>query len=192
MLKASLCNRSASHSARWQAWLLLAGLASSATAQEPDAASARARSAATAQTRYADRVLVDKSEHTLTVFLNGEAIASFKAGFGVYPGAKQRQGDRKTPEGKYVLDYKNENSAFYRSIHISYPDAEDRARARRGGYPAGGDIMVHGQPNDPRVRAAVALWPSPDWTDGCISLENADMKRFWELVRVPVPIEIRP
>jgi murein L,D-transpeptidase YafK len=141
---------------------------------------------------YADAVLVDKSEHTLTVLAKGRAIAVFKAGFGVYPGAKERQGDRKTPEGKYVLDYKNENSAFYRSIHISYPNAEDRARARRGGYPTGGDIMVHGQPSDPRLVRAVARWPNDDWTDGCISLKNSDMKAFWAMVRVPVPIEIRP
>jgi murein L,D-transpeptidase YafK len=144
-------------------------------------------------TTYADRVLVDKSEHTLTVYAKGEVLATFKAGFGVYPeGPKQRQGDRKTPEGKYVLDYKNPNSAYYRSIHISYPNNEDRARARRGGYNTGGDIMVHGQPSDPRVVRAIARWPNNDWTDGCISLSTTDMKQFWEMVRVPVPIEIRP
>ena len=142
---------------------------------------------------HADQILVDKSEHRLTVLSQGKVIASFAAGFGVYPdGPKERQGDRKTPEGKYVLDYKNPNSAFYRSIHISYPNAADRARARRGGYNTGGDIMIHGQPSDPRLVRAVARWPNPDWTDGCVSLSNTDMKRLWELVEVPVPIEIRP
>ena len=140
----------------------------------------------------ADRVLVDKSEHMLTVYAQGKVIAGFKAGFGVHAGPKQRQGDRRTPEGKYVLDYKNPNSAYYRSIHVSYPNDADRARARRAGVPTGGDIMVHGQPNDRRIAAAIALWPSPDWTDGCISLSNADMLRFWNLMRVPVPIEIVP
>ena len=148
---------------------------------------------AAAEQERADRILVDKSDHRLTVLSRGKVIASFAAGFGLHPvGHKQRQGDRRTPEGKYVLDRKNPNSAYYRSIHISYPNDADRAQARRGGYPPGGDIMVHGQPNDARVAAAVALWPSPDWTDGCISLSNADMKRLWELVDVPVPIEIRP
>jgi murein L,D-transpeptidase YafK len=141
---------------------------------------------------YADRVFVDKSEHRLEVIAGNKVIASFKAGFGVYPGPKQRQGDRKTPEGQYVLDYKNPNSAFYRSIHISYPNAADRARARRAGVPTGGDIMVHGWPSDPRIVRAIARWPNDDWTDGCISLSNVDMKRLWELVRVPVPIEIVP
>ena len=181
MRKAKMRIRDGGHACGWGAWLLLAALASMAHAQ------------ATSPNQYADHVLVDKSEHRLTVYdALGKEIASFKAGFGVYPGPKERQGDRKTPEGKYVLDYKNENSAFYRSIHISYPGAEDRARARRGGYKTGGDIMVHGQPRDPRLVRAVARWPNNDWTDGCISLENSDMKQFWELVRVPVPIEIRP
>ena len=159
-------------------WLLAAGLAFS--------------SQGWARTQFADRVVVDKSEHTLTAYADGKVIATFKAGFGVYPGPKERQGDRKTPEGKYVLDYKNENSAFYRSIHISYPNEADRKRARKGGYPTGGDIMVHGQPSDPRLVRAVARWPNNDWTDGCISLDNSDMKKFWDMVRVPVPIEIRP
>jgi murein L,D-transpeptidase YafK len=143
--------------------------------------------------QYADRIFVDKSEHRLDVIAGNKVIASFKAGFGVYPvGPKQQQGDRKTPEGKYVLDYKNPNSAFYRSIHISYPNNADRARARRAGVPTGGDIMIHGQPSDPRLVRAVARWGSPDWTDGCISLDNADMKKLWEMVRVPIPIEIVP
>lgn len=152
-----------------------------------------AQSHAAPSQQRADRILVDKSEHSLTVFSKGKVIATFRAGFGVYPeGPKERRGDRKTPEGAYVLDYKNPNSAFYRSIHISYPNREDRARARRGGYDPGGDIMIHGQPLDPRVVRSVARWPNNDWTDGCISLSNADMKKLWNMVRVPVPIEIRP
>ena len=143
---------------------------------------------------YAHRVHVDKSEHRMTVYdAQGRLIASFRAGFGVYPvGHKQQQGDKRTPEGKYVLDYKNPNSAFYRSIHVSYPNAADRARARRAGVNPGGDIMVHGWPSDPRIVRSIARWPNDDWTDGCISLSNVDMKKLWELVRVPVPIEIVP
>jgi murein L,D-transpeptidase YafK len=141
---------------------------------------------------YADSVLVDKSDHTLTVLANGHPLAVFKASFGAYPGPKERQGDGKTPEGRYVLDYKNENSSFYRAIHISYPNADDRARARRGGYRTGGDIMVHGWPSEPRLVFAIARWPNADWTNGCIALANSDMQKFWDMVRVPVPIEIRP
>lgn len=144
-------------------------------------------------TVLADRIFVDKSEHRLDVIAGNKVIASFNAGFGLRPaGHKQRQGDKRTPEGKYVLDYKNPNSAFYRSIHVSYPNAADRARARRAGVDPGGDIMVHGWPSDPQMVRAIARWPNADWTDGCISLSNVDMKRLWEMVKVPVPIEIVP
>ena len=68
----------------------------------------------------------------------------------------------------------------------------DRARARRAGVSPGGDIMIHGQPNDPRVRDAIRRWPSNDWTFGCISMRDADLRELWDRVRVPTPIEIRP
>ncbi|KGQ17929.1 ErfK/YbiS/YcfS/YnhG family protein [Lysobacter dokdonensis DS-58] len=149
--------------------------------------------AAQARTVYADKILVDKSERRLWVFVDGKTVATYRIGLGLAPvGHKQREGDKKTPEGLYVLDYKNAGSAFYRSIHISYPNADDRARAKRQGVPPGGAIMIHGQANDPRIRAAVAIYPSRDWTDGCISLSNADMLALWKQVKVPVPIEIRP
>jgi murein L,D-transpeptidase YafK len=148
---------------------------------------------ARAQDELADSILVDKSERTLTVKSNGKVLATYPVVFGINPvGHKQRQGDRRTPEGKYVLDYQNPGSAYYRSIHISYPNAADRAAARRAGVSPGGDIMIHGQPNDPRIRANIERWPNSDWTDGCIALSNADMRKLWNQVRVPVPIEITP
>jgi murein L,D-transpeptidase YafK len=138
----------------WHIFLLAAQLA---TAPAP----------APAPTTRAERIFVDKSEHRLDVIAGNKVVASFKAGFGVYPvGHKQQQGDRKTPEGKYVLDYKNPNSAYYRSIHISYPNDADRARARRAGVSPGGDIMIHGQPSDPRVVGAVARGGRPPRTHG--------------------------
>ncbi|WP_197426994.1 L,D-transpeptidase family protein [Noviluteimonas gilva] len=149
--------------------------------------------AAQAKATYADKILVDKSERRLWVIVDGKTVATYRIGLGLSPaGHKQREGDKKTPEGHYVLDYKNATSAFYRSIHISYPNAEDRARAKRQGVPPGGAIMIHGEANDPRIRAAVAAYPSRDWTDGCISLSNADMLALWNQVRVPIPVEIRP
>jgi len=141
----------------------------------------------------ADRIYVDKSEHRLDVYSGNKVIASFKAGFGVYPvGPKQRQGDRKTPEGKYVLDYKNPNSAYYRSIHISYPNAADRASARERRVDPGGLIMIHGEPNDREIARRIRDYGYRDWTDGCIALSDEDMKSLWDMVKVPVPIEIVP
>src|SRR5215471_21316332 len=96
----------------------------------------------TASSARVDRVLVSKKERTLRLTYHGKIVKEYRVALGGVPvGAKTRQGDHKTPEGVYVLDRRNPRSQFYRSIHISCPNAEDRARARRLGVPAGGDIM---------------------------------------------------
>src|SRR5215471_7805423 len=105
-----------------------------------------------AQQVHASRVLVNKSERKMYVFAGKDVVATFPVGLGVNPlGHKQQEGDRRTPEGRYVLDYKNAGSIFFRSIHISYPNAADIAAAKRRGTKPGGAIMIHGQPNDPVV-----------------------------------------
>ena len=139
----------------------------------------------------ADAVLVVKSEKRLYLLNNGEKIFSFRVTFGDNPkGHKQKRGDERTPEGRYVLDYKNPNSKFHKSIHISYPNARDRETARLLGVDPGGDIMIHGQTNG-------WGWASPivqffPWTDGCIALTNTSMDSVWEAVAPGTPIEIRP
>jgi murein L,D-transpeptidase YafK len=139
----------------------------------------------------ADAVLVIKSKSRLYLMSKGERIASFHVTFGQNPkGHKQKQGDERTPEGHYWLDYKNQNSKFHKSIHISYPNAKDRANAKRLGVNPGGDIMIHGQKNG-------WGWASPivqffPWTRGCIALSNMDMDQVWEAVDPGTPIEIRP
>jgi murein L,D-transpeptidase YafK len=146
-----------------------------------------------ADTRRVEKIVVDKSSRRLDVIVGGKVAATYRVGLGTSPvGHKQREGDHKTPEGRYVLDFKKADSVYYRAIHISYPNADDRARARKQGVPPGGAIMIHGQPNDPLVRAAVAVYPSRDWTDGCIALSNEDMLALWNMVQVPTPIEIVP
>ena len=96
-------------------------------------------------TQKADFVYVDKSARTLSLYQGKTLLARFPIALGRAPvGHKEREGDKKTPEGEYVLDYKNPNSRFHRSIHVSYPNAADRARARALGVAPGGDIMIHG------------------------------------------------
>lgn len=139
----------------------------------------------------ADAVLVVKSELRLYLIKNGEPFVSFHVTLGAEPtGHKQEQGDERTPEGHYLLDYKNPNSKFYKSIHISYPNTKDRGNARRSGVDPGGDIMIHGQLNS-------WGWASPFvqlfyWTNGCIALNNRNMDWVWEAVDPGTPIEIRP
>src|SRR5690606_30346979 len=93
-----------------------------------------------------DKVFVDKSARTLQLLSDDKVIKSYHIALGGNPiGHKQQQGDQRTPVGSYTLDYKNEKSKFYRSIHISYPNTTDKARAKSRGVSAGGDIMIHGQ-----------------------------------------------
>ena len=147
---------------------------------------------ATGKTTRAERILVDKSERTLYVFADKKIVARFPIALGLQPvGHKEREGDNKTPEGRYILDWKKANSDYYRAIHVSYPNAADIAHARKLGVSPGGAIMIHGQPNDPKVRRAVRVYPFRDWTYGCIALSNEDMQALWDMVRVPTPIEIR-
>lgn len=142
----------------------------------------------------ADRVVVIKSEHRLYLIREGAVIAAYRAAFGPNPGGhKVFEGDGRTPEGEYVLDRKNENSRFHRSIRISYPNAADRKRARAYGAPAGGDIMIHGEPAPGNAGALARIAMAPlNWTDGCIAVENWAMDEIWSAVDRGTTIEILP
>lgn len=140
---------------------------------------------------HADRVLVLKKQRTLQLLSHGTVIKSYKVALGGDPiGPKARQGDHKTPEGIYVLDSRNAHSQFYKSIHISYPTAQQRASARKQGLSPGGDVFVHGLPNGYGfVGASHRL---KDWTDGCIAVTNEELDEIWRAVPDGTPIEIRP
>jgi murein L,D-transpeptidase YafK len=150
-----------------------------------------AASDALAKDAHADKVLVLKSEHTLELLDHGKILKKYRVALGSTPvGKKQKQDDHKTPEGLYILDRRNEHSQFYRSLHISYPNAEDRDQARKSGAAPGGDIMLHGLPNgfgwigsQHRLR---------DWTDGCIAVTDDEIDEIWRAVADGTPIEIRP
>ncbi len=139
----------------------------------------------------ADRVLVVKSERKLYLLKRGEVLREFPVSLGLMPvGHKQREGDYRTPEGRYVLESRNPSSDYFLSIKVSYPNAQDRARARAAGVDPGGQIMIHGLPNQPRRdEKSYFGW---DWTDGCIAVSNSDMIDIWLMTQDSTPIEIRP
>ncbi len=138
-----------------------------------------------------DRVLVLKKDRTLQLLSHGKIVKTYKVALGGNPvGPKARQGDHKTPEGIYILDLRNAHSQFHKSIHISYPNASDRASARRKGFSPGGDVFIHGLPNGyGRIGAAHRL---RDWTDGCIAVTDQEIDEIWASVPDGTPIEIRP
>ncbi|WP_426223450.1 L,D-transpeptidase family protein [Psychrobacter sp. DWR1-2-3] len=136
-----------------------------------------------------DKVFVDKSARTLQLLSDNKVIKTYHIALGGNPvGHKQQQGDKRTPTGSYILDYKNEKSKFYRSIHVSYPNAADKARAKSRGISPGGDIMIHGQKNGFGHLAAINQ--QRDWTDGCIAVTDNEMDEIMAAVEIGTPIEI--
>jgi murein L,D-transpeptidase YafK len=147
--------------------------------------------AAAADFPLADRVVVEKENRKLYLMKNGEAFRTFDIALGVEPiGDKEREGDQKTPEGRYSLDERNPDSDFFLAIRISYPSSADRAYARDQGYDPGGAIMIHGQPNAPNY--STAYYRTQDWTNGCIAVSNSDMIDIWLMTQNDTPIEILP
>ena len=141
--------------------------------------------------RKTDRIIVHKHARTLDLMHAGRVIKTYKIALGSEPvGPKARQGDHRTPEGTYVIDNRNANSKFHRSLHISYPKAADRERARKLGISPGGDIFIHGLPNG--YGFVGAAHRARDWTDGCIAVTDQEIEEIWRAVDNGTPVEILP
>lgn len=143
--------------------------------------------------RYVDTVVVKKGERKLQLVQNHKVVKEYRVALGANPrGHKTQEGDERTPEGEYILDWRNPASTYHKSIHISYPNAMDRAVARSLGVQPGGMIMIHGRPNyitSPRIHQE---YDRRDWTNGCIAVTNQEMDEIWRLVRDGTPIRILP
>ncbi|MGD2166478.1 MAG: L,D-transpeptidase family protein [Gammaproteobacteria bacterium] len=162
--------------------ILLALLHSLAQADSPELG---------AEIDLADRVVVVKSERKLYLLKDGERLREMDIALGLVPtGHKTRSGDARTPEGIYMLDARNPDSDYFLSMHVSYPNDADIARARELGVDPGGQIMIHGLPNE--MRYEEANYQGWDWTDGCIAVSNTDMIDIWLMTPDMTPIEIRP
>ncbi|MGA7981116.1 MAG: L,D-transpeptidase family protein [Chromatiaceae bacterium] len=141
----------------------------------------------------ADRVVVKKSERKLVLLKDGTVIRQYRVALGDDPyGPKMQEGDERTPEGEYVLDWRNPRSNYYKAIHVSYPNERDLQFARAMGVSPGGMIMIHGQPSYVRSPALLREYDGRDWTNGCIAVKNAEMDEIWSLVRDGTPIQILP
>jgi murein L,D-transpeptidase YafK len=147
--------------------------------------------ATTAPPLHADKIVILKSAHSMSLLNGGKTFKTYKVALGSVPvGPKRIEGDHKTPEGDYIIDAKNSHSQFHLSLHISYPSAADQQRARSLGSRPGGAIMIHG------LAAPFAylgpLHRQTDWTDGCVAVTNAEIEEIWKLVPVGTRVEIRP
>jgi murein L,D-transpeptidase YafK len=139
----------------------------------------------------ADLVVVYKAERILQLKRAGRVLRTFPIALGREPtGPKLQEGDGRTPEGVYTLDWRNPDSQFYRAIHISYPRQGRSEHAMRWGVPPGGHIMLHGLPNG--VSAERVGHPRRDWTEGCIALTNEEIDEIWARVEDGTTIIIYP
>ncbi|WP_017998662.1 L,D-transpeptidase family protein [Paracoccus sp. N5] len=136
-----------------------------------------------------ERILVEKSARRMTVWQRQGGPRRFRIALGFAPeGDKSRQGDGRTPEGIFRIDRLNRQSAYHLSLGLDYPRAHHRAAARRGGYDPGGDIMIHGQPNQVPDGYKV----KGDWTAGCIAVTNAEIEEIFAHAAIGTEVEIRP
>ena len=157
-------------------------------------------------------IIVYKSKRHLLYFENDVMKREYPIVLGKKPkGHKLRQGDYRTPEGEYYITHKSMASRFYRFMGLSYPNIED---ARRGlarklldqaeflkikiainrrqrppsGTRLGGLIGIHGEGEyrDFTKRHRI------NWTEGCISVSDEDMKILYEKIDVGTPVVILP
>jgi murein L,D-transpeptidase YafK len=137
----------------------------------------------------ADAIRVIKSEQRMQLLRDGVVLKQYRISLGGNPhGHKQEEGDKRTPEGPYVIDWRNANSAYHLSLHISYPNADDLQRASNTGVKPGGNVMIHGLPNGwGFIGARHQRW---NWTNGCIAVTDDEMREIWSLVPDGTPIDI--
>ena len=145
-----------------------------------------------AQAEQIDQVLVHKSALQMYLLAGEEVVRSYRISLGEQPdGHKQREGDQRTPEGEYVLDWRNPDSRFYKSIRVSYPNTQDQLHADKNNLDPGGNIFIHGLPNG--LGHLGRFFSDRNWTDGCIAVnDNKQMDEIWQLVKDGTPITIRP
>ena len=140
----------------------------------------------------ADEVIVEKGERKLHLMKNGRAFRTFDIALGIAPeGDKEQEGDFKTPEGSLLAGWAEPGQRLF-PVHTHFlPRRRGSPRRQRPkASTPGGQIMIHGQPNEPSYSAG--YYKTTDWTNGCIAVSNSDMIDIWLMTPDDVPIEIRP
>ncbi len=138
-----------------------------------------------------DKLVVYKSKRQLLAYSNGQLIKTYKISLGRQPiGDKEFEGDKKTPEGLYLINDKNPNSGYHKNLGISYPDKDDIEKANRLGKQTGGDVKIHGLRNKTGFISKFHRWF--DWTLGCIALTDEEIDELYNAVKIGTQIEIKP
>lgn len=139
----------------------------------------------------ADYIVIEKEKRVMMLLQNGGPIRTYQIALGKNPvGPKIKEGDKRTPEGRYFIDFKKRQSQFHLALHISYPSQKDKLRAKKLGVPPGGDILIHGlKKGSEWIGSRHTKW---NWTAGCIAVTNSEIEEIWNLVPNGTAVEIRP
>lgn len=140
------------------------------------------------------KIVVVKSKRRLMLYSGGNLVRTYRVGLGSSPiDDKIKEGDRRTPEGDFYIFTKNDKSAYYLSLGLSYPNTADAERGLRDGLidreqynqivnairtkiappqntPLGGQIYIHGNGSQ------------SDWTWGCVALDDKDIRELFNAV----------
>jgi murein L,D-transpeptidase YafK len=137
-------------------------------------------------------IQIYKSKRTLMLYdEHGQLMKKYRVSLGKNPvGHKRKEGDKRTPEGRYFIETRNPDSNYHLSLKISYPNHNDWNRAQRFGDSPGGMIMIHGLPNGKEW--IKKYHKNKDWTDGCIAVNNEEIREIWRLVDDGTPVDIFP
>jgi len=134
--------------------LVLAGLLASSTSSSSSSCAPRETA-----------VVVDTRAHQLHLCRAGNVDHSFTVALGASGVGKQRQGDNRTPLGRYGLGPPRASKNFHIFVPVGYPTAE---QARMGF--TGSAIGIHGPPRGYSSLAQLAMLVAQDWTAGCIAV----------------------
>ena len=138
----------------------------------------------------ADAIVVDKSNHTMTLYFSGQVLRTYSVSLGRGgTGPKDHEGDNRTPEGRYQIDGRNPHSRFHLSLHINYPSIDNISAATAKGVKPGSDIMIHGIRNGLGWLGSFHRWM--DWTAGCVALTDREIEEVWRIVPDGTLVEIR-
>lgn len=161
------------------------------TAPKPAAKKAKRPAAKPVAKITVDSIAIHKADRELQVFYNQELVKTYKVALGLSPvGAKEVEGDNKTPEGLYYIRGKNPFSRYYKSLAVSYPNQKDLAHARELGQSPGGDIMIHGLMQHMNNKGKNHI--KSDWTFGCIAVTNEEIDELFVSVKTGTPVFITP
>lgn len=139
----------------------------------------------------ADLIVVEKSLRHLSLYSHKVLLKQYQVSLGRSPeGKKQREGDWRTPEGVYKIDFRKPNSSYHLALHVSYPDALDVKNAKKGRFSPGGAIMIHGMKNG--LGWLGNLHRFADWTAGCVAVTDWEIEEIWRAVPDGTMIEIKP